>query len=120
MSQTLRDDLEADLTRVFLDTRHFAQSVTRHVEGDANDTETLTAIFTEESSSKKTDRGRDNERRGMLLVGPDDTVNVRDAFVIDGAKWRVESKGVQPGGMQELRLIRVEPYLRTRSDRGSV
>lgn len=113
MPRTLADDIAADVSRVFLDTRHFAINVTHYPAGTIGSPATVTGIWTPETSSEDKAAGRRNSRRGCLQV--DDSVVIRsdDLWQIDSEMWSTESWKTLPGGMKEARLKKADQETRT-------
>lgn len=105
MPRTLADDIEADVSRVFLDTRHFAVSVTRYANGIGSGV-SVTAIWTPDKSSKDTSLGESNISSGVLHVSASQDLDARDLWLIDGEKWFTEHWHTLPGGMKEATLTK--------------
>ena len=106
MPQFADDFIESGIGDLFTE---FADSMTRYIAGDANSSESVTAIWTEEKSDKDTSRGEENVRTGTLLIRDTQAALTTDRWLIDGETWETISVGKAPGGMKELKL---KPYER--------
>jgi len=118
MVRTLSDDIDTDVSRVFLDVRHFASSVTRYPLGIIANAVTVTVLWTPTSANEDMKRGRTNERSGTLQLADSVVVDSRDLWLIDSEMWSAGQWKTLPGGMKEATLKKPDKEFTTTHSSG--
>lgn len=122
MARTLAEQIEADVSSVFLNTDEFAESVTRHVAGiaDAETDVSATGVFIEDAADRQYETGDQIVRMATLQIAETVTVADRDAWTIRSQRWDIcngEYGQRVDGGMRTIRLKRVEKIQTSRGER---
>lgn len=103
---TLKTLIENQVGSVFLDTDHFAETVTRLPRGGTENPKSVTAIFMEGEPDRDTSRGMEVVRKGELWVDDAVTVDVEDQWRINSELWQTLTVQGVAGGMRMLELQR--------------
>lgn len=102
-----RDQIATDNEALFLDSEEgFADAITQHPEGVVADAVELVGTFIEDEPHRRGGYGDSTLRHGTLWVKSDVVVSVKDAFLIAGEAWHVETYDQEAIGLRAVRLKR--------------
>lgn len=111
---SLKDQIAADVSSVFLNTGEFADQVTRYPLGDTAAGKPVIGVFEEDDPQELLKSGKEIERMGTLHIAEDQEADSRDRWKINEEIWDAESVGRIEEGMKTVRLKRiVEEYRNT-------
>lgn len=106
---SLRDDIDADVQDVFLDTDELARSITRNIAGSTSNTATVTGVFVPHMVSREETPNDQQTHTASLHLDKDQAATIDDTWVIGGDTWQTVSVGDDHGvGMRELMLRRID------------
>lgn len=97
---TLKSLIESHATSVFLNTDHFAESVTHRPLGVTANDATVTAIVEWDEPSVETSHGREVRQSGKLSVADSVSCSVKDHWVVDSVTYQATSVRPAQGGLQ--------------------
>ena len=102
---SLKDLIADQASRVFLNTGHFAQSVTYNPpEGESV---SVDGVFDEDDANGEVQHGTDREfilRRAKLEIARSFAVNVAGTFTANGATWHILGIGGADPDLQTIEL----------------
>lgn len=93
-----------DVSAVLLNTSDFAESVTRYPAGVTGSAATVTGVFFEDEPDQSLDGGESVLRRAALHISSDQTVDIRDSWLIRSELW--QTAGVESANLGS-RIIRL-------------
>ena len=117
---SLRNLIAADVSRVFMQTREFAESITYTVDG--NDTPLVAVVFDEQQTEDAGDTGREQEQWRDVTISRDPdsesggvaSPRLDAVLSIGDVKYAVESIPYQDDTVATLRVVRVESIEKSR------
>lgn len=95
---SLKTDIEGDVTSVFLDTEHFAESVTHwplSVEGNAA---AVDAIVFRDEPTRESEKGEQSQERISLFVDDSVTIDRTDVWFVDSVRYETTKVERAEGG----------------------
>jgi len=104
---TLNSLIESHAETVFLNTDHFAQTVTREIEGQRDYTASQTAIVSSDVRESR-ERGKAFVYDYEMSLASTDTVTSDDTYLVNSERCKVVRIGKAHDGMQTVYLARVE------------
>lgn len=114
---TLKTEIAADTTAVFLDTDDFAETVTHRPADDSDNDTDVTVVFIEErrTDTKETNKGAKYVRNAVIWVASSVTVTKKDTWIHNSEKWQTVAEGRTQGGMKQVMVTRGE-QIKTEAD----
>ncbi len=95
-----------DVSAVLLNVSDFAESVTRYPAGVTASGAAVTAVFFEDEPDQSLDGGESVLRRGALHISSDQTVDIRDSWLVRSELWQTAGVESASLGSRILRLSR--------------
>lgn len=109
---TLKTQMTADVSTVFLNTDDFATSARRLIAGETCNIELFTVMADDDMPAREHDRGRGYSHTRSIWFASTQTLLTDDAVYVDSVRYEVDSIGDAQDGMRQAKLIRYEPETR--------
>lgn len=87
---SLKTDIAAHATSVFLNTDHFAETAVRYIGGDEGDAENVTGLWKESDPEINAERGYDYHYKGEFHFAGTQTMTIYDALLVRSVRFEVE------------------------------
>jgi hypothetical protein len=97
------------MSSVFLNTDHFAETMTRYAGGVEAQSSTITGMVTWEKVAQDDTRGRATMVRGEVIVSADTEISISDALVINDAVYSIDGVSPAQDGAMLVSVLRRLP-----------
>jgi hypothetical protein len=110
---TLREQIIADVSTVFLNTDEFAETCRRLVDGEESLSRPIVGIPSNDQFAAEDLRGRGYTHMRFFTIAEDTVLNEKDAIRIGSLRYEVESIADPVSGMKTARLIRYQQEVKS-------